>query len=65
MKLKCPHCSATAEDNATERGRFRRRHGAHCKKAARKEFAKQLAQGTRSTESTTWEEHQAEREDRS
>ncbi len=58
---KCPNCDARCSDTSRELKRFQRRHPALC--TARKAFAKQLAQGTRSVEPTTWEEHQAQRND--
>lgn len=53
-------CGASARNTSKERGRFQRRHGARCIKTLRQQFTKQLAQGTRSTEPTTWEEHKSE-----
>lgn len=46
--LTCPWCQATAHNTSKERGRFKRRHGKNCLKRERQEFAKQLAQSTRS-----------------
>jgi len=60
MTLTCPNCGATAEPK--DRKRFERRHPALC--TARRDFAKQLAQGTRCVEPTTWEEHEAARRER-
>lgn len=58
-RLTCP-CGASAANTSKERGRFKRRHPALC--ADRKKFTKQLAQGTRSVEPTTWAEHNAAKE---
>ncbi len=60
-RLMCA-CGASAADTCKERGRFKRRHPVLC--SERRNFTKQLAQGTRSVESTTWEEHHAERRER-
>ncbi len=63
IRKTCPSCGATAPDTSKERKRFERRHFPFCPSVARKAFNKQLAEGTRSTEPTTWEEHQALREE--
>ncbi len=55
-RLTCV-CGASANNTLKERARFLRRHGEKCLATERKAFTKQLAQGTRSVEPTTWEEH--------
>lgn len=57
-RLICKNCGASAADTSKERGRFRRRHPLFCKVSMERHvFSKQLAQGTRSVEPTTWAEH--------
>ena len=55
--LRCPSCGATCDPK--DRKRFASRHPKLC--TARRDFNRQLAQGTRSTEPTTWEEHEEAR----
>jgi len=60
--LMC-ECGAWVRNTSKERNRFNRRHGGNCLKAKRRQFSKQLAEGTKSVEPTTWEEHAALREE--
>lgn len=57
--IRCPACGATADPK--DHNRFAKRHPSKC--VERREFNKRLAQGTRCTEPTTFEEHNELRRD--